>query len=255
MSVHICSWNINGYRAVSKKGFREWLEVESPDILCLQEIKTKPEQLNAEQLYIPGYSILWNPAERPGYSGVATFFKNPPESYSFGIGDDKFDVEGRVIRTQQYGFTLFNIYFPNGQRGQERVDYKLEFYSQLLDIYRDLTGRGEPVIITGDFNTAHQEIDLAHPKENRGTSGFLPEERAWVDKYIENGMVDIFRKLYPEKIQYTWWTNFFKARERNVGWRIDYFMISPDLVPRVRDVVIHDQITGSDHCPVSLYLE
>lgn len=255
MSMHICTWNVNGYRAVSNKGFREWLLQTSPDILCLQEIKAKPEQLNEEQIHIPGYHILWNPAQRPGYSGVATFFKDPPESHVFGIGDEKFDQEGRVIRSTQAGFTLFNNYFPNGQRGKDRVDYKLEFYSKVLDQYLELTSSGEQVVITGDFNTAHQPIDLANPKENQQTSGFLPEERAWVDKYIENGMVDIFRYKYPDKAQYTWWTYITNARSRNVGWRIDYYMISPGLVKRVQDVIIHDQVPGSDHCPVSLLLE
>jgi exodeoxyribonuclease III len=255
MSIHVCSWNVNGYRAVLNKGFREWLADASPDILCLQEIKVKPEQLSPEQLNIPGYSILWNPAQRPGYSGTATFFKNPPDEYSLGIGDEKFDVEGRVVRSKQSGFTLFNIYFPNGQRGKDRVAYKLEFYAELLETYKELIGKGEQVVITGDFNTAHHEMDLAHPKENQETSGFLPEERAWVDKYVEHGMIDIFRHLYPDKVQYTWWTYIFQARSRNVGWRIDYYMISPNLLDRVEDVVIHDQVTGSDHCPVSLYLK
>jgi exodeoxyribonuclease III len=254
MGLRICTWNINGYRAVHQKGFREWLDREQPDILCLQEIKAKPEQLSETQLNIPGYSILWNPAQRPGYSGVATFYKTPPEVYEFGIGKEHFDIEGRVIRTKHHGFTLFNVYFPNGQRGKDRVEYKLDFYRDLLTIYDQLVANGEQVIITGDFNTAHTEIDLAHPKENQETSGFLPEERAMVDVYIEHGMIDIFRKLFPDKKQYTWWTYIFQARSRNVGWRIDYYMISPGLVDRVTDVVIHDDVTGSDHCPVSLYL-
>jgi exodeoxyribonuclease III len=254
MGLRICTWNVNGYRAVNNKGFREWLDREQPDILCLQEIKVKPEQLSELQLNIPGYSILWNPAQRPGYSGVATFYKTPPEAFELGIGQEHFDIEGRVIRTKQNGFTLFNVYFPNGQRGKDRVDYKLNFYRDLLAIYDDLVASGEQVIITGDFNTAHTEIDLAHPKENQETSGFLPEERAMVDVYLEHGMIDIFRKIYPDKKQYTWWTYIFQARSRNVGWRIDYYLISPGLVDLVTDVVIHDDVPGSDHCPVSLYL-
>lgn len=253
--MHICTWNINGFRAAWGKGFKEWLVKESPDILCLQEIKAKPEQLTAEQLNIPGYTVQWNPAQRPGYSGVATFFKAAPDDFSFGLGIEKFDVEGRVIRSKQNGFNLFNIYFPNGQRGKDRVDYKLEFYSELLNIYNGLVAAGEQVIITGDFNTAHEEIDLARPKDNQETSGFLPEERAWVDRYVENGMIDIFRHLYPDKAQYTWWTYLFQSRARNVGWRIDYFMISPGLLERVKDVVIRDEVMGSDHCPVSLYID
>ncbi len=217
--------------------------------------KFKPEQLTPVQLELPGYQVIWNPAQRPGYSGVATLFKNPPEQFEIGIQDERFDDEGRVICTRQNGFNLFNVYFPNGQRGKDRVEYKLNFYARLLDIYLDLTTRGEQVIITGDFNTAHQPIDLANPKENQGTSGFLPEEREWVNKYIEHGMVDVFRHLYPEKVQYTWWTYLFKARTRNVGWRIDYYLVSPGLMGRIKDSVIYDQVMGSDHCPVSLYLD
>jgi exodeoxyribonuclease III len=255
MAFHICTWNINGYRAALGKGFREWLAETSPDVVCLQEIKVKPEQLTQSQLEIPGYQVIWNPAQKPGYSGVATLYKNPPEYYELGIMVDKFDVEGRVICTRQNGFNLFNVYFPNGQRGKDRVEYKLEFYARLLDIYLEMVSKGEQVVITGDFNTAHEPIDLAHPKENQETSGFLPEERVWVDKYIENGMIDVFRHKYPDKVQYTWWTYLFQARTRNVGWRIDYYMISPGLLDRVTDTVIHDQILGSDHCPVSLYLD
>jgi exodeoxyribonuclease-3 len=221
----------------------------------LQEIKSKPEQLTEQQLNIPGYLIHWNPAERPGYSGVATFVRKKPDHLAIGLGNPKFDVEGRVIQSVHDGFRLFNIYFPNGQRGKDRVDYKLEFYRELLALYDSLIAAGEEVIITGDFNTAHNEIDLANPKQNQETSGFLPEERALVDEYVAHGMVDIFRHLYPEKVQYTWWTYITNARARNVGWRIDYYMISPNLVSRVVDVQIHDDVMGSDHCPVSLILK
>lgn len=253
--MKITTWNINGYRAITGKGFFEWLMDAQPDVLCLQEIKTKPEQLKPEQLEVPGYEIVWNPAQRPGYSGVATFFKKSPDTIKFGLGLEKFDVEGRVIQSKQAGFTLFNIYFPNGQRGKDRVDYKLEFYDELLKIYKELVAQGEHVVITGDFNTAHHEIDLANPKQNMDTSGFLPEEREKVDEYVSNGMIDIFRHLYPEKVQYTWWTYITNARARNVGWRLDYYMISPDFQNRVVDVQIHDDVMGSDHCPVSMILK
>jgi len=253
--MKITTWNVNGYRAISGKGFPAWLEQTNPDILCLQEIKSKPVQLTEQQLNIPGYTIHWNPAERPGYSGVATFLRKHPEQLVLGLGNPKFDVEGRVIQTVHDGFRLFNIYFPNGQRGKDRVDYKLEFYRELLALYDSLIAAGEEVIITGDFNTAHHEIDLANPKQNQETSGFLPEERAMVDEYVKHGMVDVFRHLYPEKVQYTWWTYITNARARNVGWRIDYYMISPNLVSRVADVQIHDDVMGSDHCPVSLILK
>ncbi len=159
-----------------------------------------------------------------------------------------------MIKTRHEDFTLFNIYFPNGQRDQGRLSYKLDFYKQLLEICKQMHQQGEKIIITGDFNTAHNEIDLAHPRENQTTSGFLPEERAWISYYLENGFTDIFRKLYPEKVQYTWWTYLFRARDRNVGWRLDYFLISDELVSTVKDVIIHDEVLGSDHCPVTLIL-
>jgi exodeoxyribonuclease-3 len=225
--------------------------------LCLQEIKAKPEQLSESQLYFPGYKVTWNPAERPGYSGVATFLREDQVDVSLGLGlgEPRFDVEGRVIRTRHPGFLLYNIYFPNGQRGQDRVDYKLEFYSYLLGTCDQLHKANENIILTGDFNTAHRPIDLRNPKQNEKNSGFLPQEREWVDRYLEHGFVDIYRQLYPERVQYTWWTYISNARQRNVGWRIDYFLVSKNLVPRIKDVIIRDEVLGSDHCPVTLTIE
>ena len=237
------------------KGLLKWVQSESPDVLCLQEIKATQHQLTDEQKDFPGYEITWNPAVRPGYSGVATFYKTPPSQINFGIGEVRFDVEGRVICTQFPDFHLFNIYFPNGQRGQERLSYKLEFYARLLEVCDQLMQRGENVILTGDFNTAHKPIDLRNPQENGNNSGFMPEERAWVDRYLEHGFVDVYRWLYPERVQYTWWTYRLNARQRNIGWRIDYFLVSEKLLPRVKDVIIQDEATGSDHCPVSLLIE
>jgi exodeoxyribonuclease-3 len=169
-----------------------------------------------------------------------------------GMDAPQFDVEGRVIQTLWAGLRLFNIYFPNGQRGQERVDYKLEFYAHLLELCNVLHKKGENIIITGDFNTSHMPIDLKNAKANEKTSGFLPEEREWVQKFLDNGFVDIFRHLYPDKVQYTWWTYRLNARARGIGWRLDYFLVSEALVSRVKDVVIHENVMGSDHCPVEL---
>ena len=253
--MRITTWNVNGIRAALGKGLKQWVMAESPDVLCLQEIKAFPTQLTDEQKDFPGYELIWNSAERPGYSGVATFIKTQPISVALGLQETRFDVEGRVILTNHEEFALFNNYFPNGQRGQERLDYKLNFYGRLLDICDQLHTDGENIIITGDFNTAHKPIDLRNPKENEKNSGFMPIERAWVDKYLEHGFVDVFRKIYPEKIQYTWWTYRMKARERNVGWRLDYFLVSEKLVERVQDVIIHDEVPGSDHCPVTLVIE
>lgn len=251
--MKIVTWNVNGIRAALGKGALGWVWEHSPDVLCLQEVKAHPNQLT-EKAGLLRYPYIWNPAERAGYSGVATFFKKQPLDVQLGLGEPKFDVEGRVISTLHPGFRLFNVYFPNGQRGKERVDYKLEFYATLLKLCDDLHKKGENLIITGDFNTAHMPIDLKNPKSNEKTSGFLPEERQWVQKFLDHGFVDIYRRLYPERVQYTWWTYISNARERNVGWRLDYFLVSESLVSRVKDVVIHDGIPGSDHCPVELIL-
>lgn len=256
----ITTWNVNGLRAVLKKGALDWLQEKRPDVLCLQEIKTRPEQIDGEYVSIfHGYSSCWNPADRPGYSGVATFCLSDPDELQIGLQEDRFDGEGRVIISrhsldEKQGFLLFNVYFPNGQRDQGRLQYKLDFYAYLLELVNELHTRGELVVICGDFNTAHREIDLRNPKQNANTSGFLPIERAWIDRYIEQGLVDAYRFLYPDRVQYTWWTFITNARARNVGWRLDYFLVSESLIPRVKDVIIHEEIMGSDHCPVSLIL-
>ena len=252
--MKIITWNINGLRAALGKRALDWAFERKPDVLCLQEIKARPDQLTDEQRDLRGYDVIWNPAERAGYSGVATLYSASPRDVETGLADPRFDVEGRVIRTRHDDFLLFNIYFPNGKRGQDRLDYKLDFYSRLLQICDSLHAAGENIIITGDFNTAHTPMDLKNPKENETTSGFLPEEREWVQKFLDHGFVDIFRKLYPDKVQYTWWTYRFSARRRGIGWRIDYFLVSESLAARVQDVIIHEDVEGSDHCPVELVL-
>jgi exodeoxyribonuclease-3 len=253
--MKITTFNVNGLRAILNKGLLNWIESEKPDVLCLQEIKSRPEQI-AEDLRNLGYPFtIWNPAEKPGYSGVATFLNEFSQEHGKGLGVPRFDGEGRVIWTQQDDFRLYNIYFPNGQRGQERVDYKLEFYAELLEQCDQLHQTGKNIILTGDFNTAHNEIDLAHPRENRETSGFLPEERVWIDHLLDHGFVDVYRDIYPDRVQYTWWSYITRARERNIGWRLDYFLVSRDLVERIQDVIIHEDVMGSDHCPVSLLIE
>jgi exodeoxyribonuclease-3 len=251
--LKITTWNVNGLRAALNKGIWDWVRQENPDVLCLQEIKTRPDQLSEVQHeQFKGHSIYWNPAEKPGYSGVATFASRLPISVEYGIGRPEFDSEGRVVQTRYPGFTLINAYFPSGQRGQDRVEFKLQFYATLLEICDRHHKMGEQLIICGDFNTAHSEIDLRHPKANQKTSGFLPEERAWVDTYLNHGFVDIYRLRYPDKVEYTWWTYLMNARKNNVGWRLDYFLISESLVPKVREVMIHTEVPGSDHCPVTL---
>ncbi|MGE5251991.1 MAG: exodeoxyribonuclease III [Bacteroidota bacterium] len=253
--MKIISWNVNGLRAALRSSALDWAWAQQPDVLCLQETKVRPEQLTEEQRTFPGYEVIWNPAERPGYSGVATFLRQPALEARRGMSAPRFDMEGRLIQTVHPGFHLFNIYFPNGGRGPERVRYKLDFYSHLLDLCQALHEQGRSIIITGDFNTAHQPMDLKYPKQNEKTSGFLPEEREWVQKFLDHGFVDVYRHLYPERIQYTWWTYRLKARERGIGWRLDYFLVSRPLVPHVRSVTIYEGVQGSDHCPVELELD
>lgn len=252
--MRITTWNINGIRAALKKGLTDWVASNRPDILCLQEIKARVDQVVVEQREFQGYSTVWYSASRPGYSGVALYYQASPLEIKIGLGIEKFDVEGRVICVRYPEFYLYNVYFPNGQRGADRVQYKLDFYAALLQQCDNLHSRGQAIIIAGDFNTAHSEIDLANPQDNQTTSGFLPEERMWIDIYLQHGFVDIYRELYPQKVEYTWWPYYYGARRRNFGWRIDYFLISRELVDKVEDVVIHGEVTGSDHCPVTLSL-
>jgi exodeoxyribonuclease-3 len=253
--MKIITWNVNGLRAALGKDSLKWVWGQQPDILCLQEIKVRPEQLKEEQRNFPGYSVIWNPAERAGYSGVATFLRDASLEWQIGMDAPLFDIEGRLIATLHSGFRLLNVYFPSGQRGRERVDYKLDFYAHLLSVCDKFHAKSENLIITGDFNTAHMPIDLRNPKQNVRTSGFLPEERAWVQKFLEHGFVDVYRHFYPDRVQYTWWTYRSTARARRVGWRLDYFLVSEALMPYIQDVIIHENVFGSDHCPVELIIE
>jgi exodeoxyribonuclease-3 len=255
--VKLISWNVNGIRAVARKiDFQEWLAAVSPDVLCLQETRALPEQVPAGLRELPGYHAYWNAAERKGYSGVATLSSTEPAAVEVGLGLDEFDVEGRVLTTAFPGFKLLNVYFPNGGRKLERLDFKLRFYEAFLAHCDALHAQGERLIVCGDYNTAHRPIDLARPKRNAKTSGFLEEERAWIDAYLEHGFVDAWRALNPDaEGQYTWWMYMRNARERNIGWRIDYFMVSQALMPAVSGADILGEVMGSDHCPVTLDLE
>ena len=254
--MRLVSWNVNGIRAVVKKGFWEWFSGDSPDVLCVQETKAKPEQLAKSLLQLAGYQANWNSAERKGYSGVATWSKVAPFAVQAGFGVNEFDIEGRVLMTAYPGFKLFNVYFPNGRRDLERLDYKLGFYAAFLEYCDALHAQGERLIICGDFNTAHCPIDLARPKQNAKTSGFMPEEREWIDRYLAHGFVDAFRVLHPDEAErYTWWMYMRNARARNVGWRIDYFMVSEALMPAVTRATILSDVMGSDHCPIALELD
>ncbi|MDX9865340.1 MAG: exodeoxyribonuclease III [Anaerolineaceae bacterium] len=253
--MKITTWNVNGIRAAINKGFIDWFAEASPDVLCLQEVKAYKEQVSEDLTQVSGYHQFWNSADRPGYSGVATFTKTKPIEMTAGFGVEAYTGEGRTIITKHPRFYLFNVYFPNGQRDQGRLDYKLGFYEALLAYCEELIAAGNEVVITGDFNTAHREIDLANPKSNEKNSGFLPIEREWIDRFLERGFIDAFRALYPDKVQYSWWTYRFGARSRNVGWRLDYHLVTKGVMDRVKDVIIHDDVLGSDHCPVSLILK
>lgn len=253
--MKLISWNVNGIRAAAKKGFLEWLDEEQPDIVCIQETKAHKEQLTNEILKDHGYHTYWHSGEKKGYSSVATFCKNEPLFVQEGLGLDKYDREGRVLFTEHEDFLLYNIYFPNGQRDHGRLQYKLDFYDELLPIINEQVESGNNVIVTGDWNTAHHPIDLARPKNNLKTSGFMPIERMRLDTYESHGWVDTFRHFHSEPDRYSWWSYRFGARDRNVGWRIDYFFVNEGFVDQVEDADIHDDIMGSDHCPVSLTLK
>ena len=250
--MNIISWNVNGIRAAVKKGFLEWVDRVSPDVLCLQEAKAYPDQVPPHVAKLDGYHATWNPAQRKGYSGVVTFTKKKPKSVHLGMGIERFDVEGRYIRLEFPKFDLLNIYFPNGTSGEERLQYKLDFYDAFLDHCEALRAEGKELVICGDVNTAHKAIDLKNPKPNEKNSGFLPIEREWMDKFVDQGYIDTFRQFNQEPDQYSWWTYRANARERNIGWRIDYFFVTEGLIKRVKNAFITPEVMGSDHCPVGL---
>lgn len=253
--MKLYSWNVNGIRAAEKKSFLDWLDEVRPDILCLQETKARIDQLGSSLIKDHGYYTYWHSAEKAGYSGVATFCKEEPYSVQEGLGIERFDREGRVLVTEHENFFIYNIYFPNGQKDNIRLQYKLDFYDELLPIINEQVENGANVIVAGDWNTAHREIDLARPKDNIKTSGFMPIEREKLDIYTSHGWIDTFRYFHPEPDRYSWWTYRFGARERNVGWRIDYFFTNESLIDKLTDADIHQDVMGSDHCPVSITLE
>jgi exodeoxyribonuclease-3 len=252
--MKIISWNVNGLRANVKKGGFDWFLNESPDIYCLQETKAEPEQLEEGIRNPAGYHSYFDHSKgRKGYSGVAVYSKAEPEKVEYGLGIEKYDQEGRFLALFFKGFVLLNIYFPNGGGGPDRLKFKLEFYDEFLSYINKLRNKGHEIIFCGDVNTAHQEIDLARPKENAENTGFLPIERAWIDKVVADGYVDVFRHFnHDVKDAYTYWDMKTFARERNVGWRIDYFFASVGLLLKIDKVKILDQILGSDHCPIEL---
>ena len=250
--LRILSWNVNGLRAIYKKGFLEWFLEEKSNILCLQEIRANKEQLPADLQNIEDYYMYPSSAEKKGYSGVAIYTKLKPINVKSGFGIERFDNEGRILIAEYENFILFNIYFPNGGSSEERLQYKMAFYDAFLDYVNKLKEKGKNIIICGDVNTAHKEIDLARPKGNEKKSGFLPKERAWIDKFLDYGYIDTFRMFNKEIGQYTWWDFKTRARERNVGWRIDYFFISMNFKDKLKSAYILSDVMGSDHCPIGI---
>lgn len=254
-SLDLYSWNVNGVRAIHRKGFLNWVDRVGPDILGIQETKARPEQLDQELSNPQGYKAFWDSAERKGYSGVALFTRQDPLDVTFGLGIEDFDREGRTITAHYDAFSLITTYVPNGARDHQRVPFKMAFKQALFRRCQELREGGRSVVLCGDINTAHREVDLARPRQNQDHTGFLPQERAWIDKLIQAGYMDTYRSLHPKQEgAYTWWAYWGNARARNVGWRLDYFFVSPDLRDRVESADILDHVEGSDHCPIHLRL-
>ncbi len=253
--MKLLSWNVNGIRSCFRKGLLSWVRAQAAEVVCLQEIRARREQVEEELDSFAGYHAFWNPARRPGYSGVATFSRRPPEVVHYGLGQPEFDEEGRVLTLEFGRLAVVNAYFPNSQRTHARLPFKLAFCEAILKWLEGLRSRGRHVLLCGDYNIAHREIDLRNPRENQDNAGFLPQERAWMDRLLDSGFVDTFRMRCPEPGHYTWWSHRKGVRERNIGWRIDYVVADQDLDPRVLESFHQPQVQGSDHCPVGVLLD
>jgi exodeoxyribonuclease III len=253
--MKIICWNVNGIRAIDRKGNLKDIWKLNPDVLCFQETKIAEDEIPFDLRYVPDYTSFFSSGKKKGYSGVGMYTKNNPDSVKYSFGDEKYDDEGRIIQAFFKNFTLFNIYFPNGKASEERLKYKMDFYNSFLNHMRKKLKKGEKIVICGDVNTAHKEIDIARPKQNENNSGFLPEERQWMDEFLEAGFIDSFREFNKEKDQYTYWDVKTRARERNVGWRIDYFFVSKNLRDNLKDSYILKDVLGSDHAPIVLELD
>ena len=249
--MKLISWNVNGIRACLNKGFSDFFKEVNADIFCLQETKCQPEQINLE---FEGYTSYWNSAERKGYSGTAIFTKKHPVNVTYGIGIEEHDKEGRIITLEFENFYLVTNYTPNAKRELERLDYRMVWEDEIRKYLLELNKK-KPVIMCGDLNVAHEEIDLKNPKTNKGNAGFTNEEREKMTELLNAGFIDSYRYLYPEKIEYSWWSYMGHAREKNVGWRIDYFIVSNDFRENIKDATIYTEILGSDHCPVGLEIK
>lgn len=249
--MKIICWNVNGIRAALKKNFLAYVEREDPDVLCIQETKAGRDHI---QINTPGYEQYWNNAEKPGYSGTLIFTKEKPLSVQYGLAQKEHDTEGRVITAEYKDFFLVTVYVPNAQPDLARIDYRMQWDKDFCTFLKKLDKK-KPVIVCGDFNVAHNAIDLARPKQNEGKKGFSQQERDGFQRFIDANFIDTFRHVHGEKIQYSWWSMMGGARKNNVGWRIDYFLISKKLASRLKDAFIQDQVMGSDHCPVGIVLK
>ncbi len=252
--MFIMSWNVNGLRAIEKKNFKEFIHEYVPDVLCIQETKAQEVDLKDQHTTFDGYTSFFFSAKRRGYSGVATFARKKPLAVIKGLGIDEFDDEGRVLTLEFDNVFVINTYVPNAQHELARIDYRERFNDALLAFAKDLE-KSKPVVICGDLNVAHQEIDLKNPQANRKNPGFSDQERAKFDDILNAGFIDTFRFLNPEKVKYSWWSYRFSARAKNIGWRIDYVVVSGSLKDAIKEVEIHNEVMGSDHCPVSLKLK
>lgn len=253
--LNIISYNVNGIRSAISKGFWEWLAEESPDIICLQETKAQPHDVPLLELEALGYRHAFHSAEKKGYSGVATFSKKAPDNVVFGCGMEKYDREGRIVRTDFGDWSLLNCYFPSGTTGEERQAFKMGFLDDFFQWVQELKKERPRLIVAGDYNIAHTEIDIHDPKGNKKTSGFRPEERAWMTKWFESGFTDSFRHKHPDLVEYSWWSFRAGARGNNKGWRIDYQSVSDNLKDYIAEVGHLTQVTHSDHCPLKMTID
>lgn len=255
MAEKLVSWNVNGLRACEKKGFSKWFASENAEVVCLQEIKAKPEQLPPEMIHPLNYHSFWHPAEKPGYSGNAIYTRREPLEVRYGIGKKEFDREGRVLTVEFKNFSVISAYFPNSQRDHARLGFKLDFCLAFEKFVKQERARGKSVFMVGDWNIAHTEIDLKNAKANQKNAGFLPEERAWMTKFLGLGYIDGFRHFEKGPGHYTWWSNRPGVREKNVGWRLDYFLLDQESKMRLRAAEHQTNVFGSDHCPIVLKIQ
>lgn len=255
MAEKLVSWNVNGLRACEKKGFSKWFAAEDAEVVCLQEIKARPEQLPPEMIHPLKYHSFWHPAEKPGYSGNAIYTRREPLDVRYGLGKQEFDREGRVLTVEFKNYSVVSAYFPNSQRDHARLGFKLDFCLAFEKFIKKERARGKSVFMVGDWNIAHTEIDLKNAKANQKNAGFLPEERAWMTKFLGSGYLDGFRHFEKGPGHYTWWSNRPGVREKNVGWRLDYFLLDQESKTRLRAAEHQTKVLGSDHCPVALTIQ